>query len=98
MVRKPSPLIDPETAELFRVKERQYLRSVRTQGHFQCPQCRADLDDAGQYSSFDLEGSTIYQSVSCGHCGAEWRDAYELDRVVGFTAGQAAGHGPHNPH
>lgn len=87
MSSKVVPLIDPKTDDLARCKERRYLRTVRKSGRFICPQCGANLDDAGQYGSFDHEGSTIYQDVSCGHCGAKWADAYELDRVACFIAG-----------
>lgn len=45
-----------------------------------CPGC--GQSDSIDWSSFDMEGDTIYQSGNCGRCGAEWRDEYDAARRI----------------
>jgi hypothetical protein len=60
-----------------------------------CPICRGD-DICGD--SFDVNGGTCTQEVSCGGCGASWLDRYDLmgydlvshgDRAIAVDAAEA---------
>lgn len=66
----------PEISEL---QARAYLKSRGAS----CPACEDGNIEGGSY---ELNSGTIYQPMHCTECGAEWDDAYELDRIVGcFT-------------
>ncbi len=43
-----------------------------------CPICRCDAIEGGQFQS---DSSTVWQSVNCIECGAEWDDIYYLREV-----------------
>ena len=44
-----------------------------------CPYCRRG-DVAG--SSFEFEGGSLYQEVSCNFCHKDWVDAYKLTGYI----------------
>ncbi len=60
-----------------------YVDSPFQYGLAACPNCGSlDEDNSRTWGSFDHDGSTIFQSVSCGDCDETWTDAYELNRVL----------------
>ena len=44
-----------------------------------CPFCGSSHIEGG---SFDVEGATASQSVSCNACEAEWVDTYQLTGYI----------------
>lgn len=44
-----------------------------------CPVCG---DSRIEGDSYEMIDGTIYRSMQCTECGAQWEDAYELNRIV----------------
>jgi len=43
-----------------------------------CPICECDAIEGG---SLDSDGTTVWQTINCTECGAEWHDVYYLREV-----------------
>lgn len=55
------------------------VRAYVNGGGVRCPYCQSDQIE-GREVNFDL--GTAYQEAGCNACGAEWEDAYDLNRIV----------------
>lgn len=60
------------------ISDEQAIKYLKSRGQG-CPVCDHQAIEGGGY---DLDTGTIYQTMHCPECGAQWTHAYELDRIL----------------